>query len=384
MICLFLAISNCIYGQYIDVKDPVLQTFLCSQYPLATANNCTQLDTNKATTAYPIIAAIHAANRNMVDASPIIYFTNADTINLNNNSLTSFPVDVSRFRSLDRLNLANNKLTGAPTIKYTNAISGDTAVKLVYLQYNQITQLPSNWGLYNGKTQVIDLKNNYLKDIPSFSNYPELRRLDVRENLLSFEDLIPLMANPRWATSQFDLFPQREFDVVIDTVVKIGDTVRVNISSGLATNSYRMLKGDRGIEDNTTGEFEIVIRSESDLGEYWFKVYNSNFTNTSDFLTSKKHTIELQEIDAGEVEVGEVEYPKEVVVFSPNGDGVGDSFLIEGSGEATFYTKNGHKIRVEQLPFTWKGDNKKGTILEPGLYVININGKQHIKILIAY
>lgn len=379
----FLVISTCVYAQYIDVKDPVLQTFLCNQYPLAVANNCTQLDTNKAKSEYPVIAAIHAANRSITDASPILYFENADTVNLNNNALTSFPDNISSFRSLDRLNLSNNQLTAAPTIKYTHAISGDTAVKLVYLQYNNITQLPSNWAQYNGKTQVIDLKNNYLQDVPSFSNYPEIRRLDVSENYLSFEDLIPIMANPRWTTSQFDLFPQREFEVAMDTLVEIGDTLKVNISTGLTTNTYRLLKGDRGVEDNATGEFKIIIESESDLGEYWFKVYNSNFPATSDFLASKKYLLTLKEKTPPN-ELDTVTYPTDVVTFSPNNDDVGDTYFVDGVGEASFYTKNGQKIRIEQLPFTWKGDDKKGTLLEPGLYLININNTKYIKVLIAY
>ena len=188
------------------------------------------------------------------------------------------------------------------------------------------------------------------------------------------------MAHPNWGIQEFTFFPQKEFKVNIDTLVKIGDKIQIDISTGLASNQYSILKGDSRIDQNRTGVFEIVIDSEGDLGEYWFKVNNDSFPDPSDFLTSVKYTIQLgkEEIELTNVKVDEV------FVFSPNGDGISDSFYIEGEGEAIILNQVGQKLRMEQLPYEWFGDDSNRKLSKPGLHLIKLKNNEYLKVLITY
>lgn len=371
-----LLLSLRIYAQEIEVQDTVFANWLCDRVELAMDATCKKLDTVKAVNEYPELPELALANKGITNANEVVYFVHIDTLFLNSNALTSFPTDLSRFRSIEKLNLNFNKITIAPDIRYTNAVTGDTAVKLFYIGFNNLETLPESWFNPNPYTQVIDIRNNDIKDIPTFVDYPEIRRLDIRENDLGFEELIPIKQHPRWETDQFDLFPQSEFDLDIDTLITLGEVVTVNIGTGLASNKYALMKDDSKIDDNTTGTFDIYLNEVEDLGEYWVKISNDSFPDPSEFLRSKAFTF----VEKPEEPITE----KGVLVFSPNGDGIADYILIEGEDDAIFYNKNGMELRKESLPYKWYGDDKKGALQEPGLYVVQKSDGSFIKILIAF
>lgn len=371
-------------AQLIPVQDEVMRQYLCSKFPLAMNAECSLLDTIKAGSQYPSIAKISLINKGIISADEIIYFSNLDTLYLSQNKLTSFPEDISNFRSLDRLALANNLLTSAPNIHYINKVSGDTAVKLVYLQYNKLNSLPPSWYTYNDKTQVVDLYNNELTTIPTFNNYPQIRRLDVRENYLGFESLIPLKSAPTYDIYQFDLFPQKPFPLAVDSVVELGDTVLIDVSTSLNSNEYTLLKNDRNYETNRTGKFTIVINTFMDTAAYWVKIRNDSFPDQSDFLKTEVLKLQFKETPKEEFSEGGNIQVKDIFVFSPDGDGVADSFKIEGEGEVIFYNKAGQEIRTENLPFEWFGKDKNGNRVVPGLYLVKKPKGDFLKVMIAY
>lgn len=358
------------YAQLVKVTDAGFGTAICNFDPSIMTPDCMQLDTIKAGT---INGNIVFLNQSIVNANEIVYFKLADTIRLANNNLTEFPIDISRFQHLNRLSLNNNFLTVAPNIHYTNAISGDTAIKFVYLLNNKITMLPPSWANYNYMTQVIDLRNNELSTIPTFANYPEIRRLDLRDNRLSFEYLIPIMQNPRWLTSNISLFPQKNFSVALDTLVDIGDVLQVTISTGLASNEYSLLRGNVVIETNRTGDFSIPINSVADTGTYWFKIRNDNFPAMTAFLQSEYKNVQLKPIN---------QKNKDVIIFSPNGDGNSDVVFIDGTGQAKIVNKNGIELQSISLPYIWEGTDKYGKVLTPGLYYIQKSDGTVLKALL--
>ena len=377
-------------AQEIELKDSVLGHWLCSRTPLAMNADCIHLDTVKAESAYPVLSQIHLSNKEIRTADELLYFVNVDTIYLNINQLSSFPQDISKFRSLGRLQLTANQLTSAPDIHYTNEVGKDTAVKLFYIGYNQLSLLPESWFQPNPFTQVIDLRNNYLTDIPSFVDYPEIRRLDVRENYLSFEELIPVMGHSKWGVEQFDLFPQRDFKVAIDKEVEKGETRVLNFSTGLASNYYELYKDEQRIADNREGMFEVTFEEDEDLYGYSVKINNDNFPDVSDFLLSEIFSFQWTEFvpptDTIVVPIENKENVKEgdVYVFSPDGDGLADSFFIDGEGSTKLFDKNGTELRHEKLPYEWFGDNSSGVLQTPGLYFIQINEHDFLKVLISY
>lgn len=395
----FVALNLC--AQQIKVQDPILNEYLCSKYSLAMNDDCSALDTIKARTTYTGVLKIHIANKGISSADEVLYFANVDTFYLNQNNLTSFPSDISKVRSFGRLNIAGNQLKSVPNIHYVNDYGNDTAVKLFYANDNMIETLPNSWSLQNNMTQVIDLSFNNLTEIPDFKNYGNLQRLDLSENLLGFEYLIPFLDHPKWASGIIDLLPQKDFEIDIDTLAKLGDTILVDISNGLTTSSYRSIKNGSKFEENTTGKFEIIVKSEADLGEFWFRIYDEKFPDSSDFLQTKRYNIQLdtsvaENPDTIITDTLITETPdtnvlknipsqsKDIYIFSPNGDGIDDYFSFDGEGELKIFNKLGAILRTEELPFVWYGDGNNGKTLSPGLYIIEQGNEKYLKVLIAY
>lgn len=373
-----IALSNLCWSQSIVLKDTAFASVLCEKFPLAMVDGCEKLDTIASKSAYSGVYEMRLNGRGIVNADEVVYFTEADSIWLGNNDLTSFPSDLSMFRSLGRLSLFGNQLTEAPDIQYTNIANVDTAVKLVYLQDNLITALSASWSQVNSKTLVVDLKDNELVVINAFSNFNNIKRLDLRGNKLGFESLVPIKSNPRWGEEQFDLFPQKEFEVEIDTLISVGHVDAIDISTGFPSNTYYMLKDGSVMTSNVTGVFVLGFNVVTDGGVFTFEIRNSNFSEVEEVLTSKSYNVTVNELNDQNVT------EKGVGVFSPNGDGISDSYYIKGEGQASFLDKSGRELRVEQLPFEWSGDDSSGRRLEPGLYIIEHSNGEIEKVMIAF
>lgn len=365
----------------VSVKDPILRQFLCDNYPLAMNAGCAILDTLKAESAYPNPANMRLNNIGIEKADEVLYFKNIDSLYLTNNKIKSFPSDLRQFFPIGRLHLGENLLTEAPSyISFIDPVLGKTGVRLVYLQKNEIANLPAEWNGVNSITQVINLEGNLLTNLTDFSEYKELRRLNVRNNLLDFDDLIPLKNIRSNYLQSLELFPQKEFEVEIEKFnYAFGDILSIDIARGLSTNQYFLIKDDIEIQQNRTGEFNIKFSSEKDFGEYYFKIRNDNFLEDNDFLTSKKYAFQRENNYGNEnVEVNET------LIFSPNGDGVEDELYLEGKGEVFFYTRSGKELLHGVLPFVWNGKDENGNQLTPGLYFIKQDKKAYKSVLIAF
>ena len=59
--------------------------------------------------------------------------------------------------------------------------------------------------------------------------------------------------------------------------------------------------------------------------------------------------------------------------FSPNGDGVADSYFIENTGKTTIYDRSGCLVKSMPTPAYWDGTNEKGEIAAPGIYFLIAN-----------
>lgn len=62
-------------------------------------------------------------------------------------------------------------------------------------------------------------------------------------------------------------------------------------------------------------------------------------------------------------------------VLTPNGDGVADTYFIEGSGEVKIYNMNRQLVQTLQAPVNWDGTGKNGSLLDAGYYIILKEGQ---------
>ncbi len=62
--------------------------------------------------------------------------------------------------------------------------------------------------------------------------------------------------------------------------------------------------------------------------------------------------------------------------FTPNGDGLEDTFFIDKTGTSKIYNKNGTLIRTLITPAAWDGADDSGKLLPMGYYIIIVDGKE--------
>jgi internalin A len=63
-------------------------------------------------------------------------------------------------------------------------------------------------------------------------------------------------------------------------------------------------------------------------------------------------------------------------IFTPNNDGVSDTYYIEESGEINIYDTQRNLIKTSYGPFTWDGTTNNGSMAETGIYAIIIKNKK--------
>lgn len=66
--------------------------------------------------------------------------------------------------------------------------------------------------------------------------------------------------------------------------------------------------------------------------------------------------------------------------FSPNGDGLDDTYYFNYTGKALIYDKNGTLIQQLELPIAWDGRTLDNTLADSGLYVVIINDDTKINL----
>ena len=59
--------------------------------------------------------------------------------------------------------------------------------------------------------------------------------------------------------------------------------------------------------------------------------------------------------------------------FSPNGDGVADSYFIDNTGKTAIYDRSGDLVKSMPTPAYWDGTNEKGELAAPGIYFLIAN-----------
>lgn len=369
LLVVMMMTCSSVMAQMIPISDSNMFDDFCDELPLATNVTCDSIDTVAAVANYstsPLRFSV--SNSGLRNISSLAYFSGIDTLYIPHNKITDADMlPLSTWPNMYRFTITGNELTVAPDISMTPNI------QFIYAISNEIDTFSSGWYVPHNTIQVIDLRYNDLENIPAFETYPEIRRLNLRYNKLTFEDLIPIKGNPRWGTSIWELFPQQEFFLHNDVTKKIGEDISITINDGSPTNTYYFYKDSVLLDSNVTGIYNINDLEKDDEGVYYAEIRNSEFTQTDAVMTSEPFTLLISD----PVDV------KDVHVFSPNGDGVADFFLIEGTGSFEIVNKGGQSLQMGSLPYSWYGDDKSGANVEPGLYFVKTD-TGYLKVLVTY
>ena len=68
--------------------------------------------------------------------------------------------------------------------------------------------------------------------------------------------------------------------------------------------------------------------------------------------------------------------------FTPNGDGLEDTFFIEQKGKAMIYTKEGKLVHTLNVPNAWNGKDREGELVPMGLYLIIVDDNTAIEVVV--
>ena len=222
--------------------------------------------------------------------------SNLEDINLASNNLTGpIPPQLSQLEQLVNLRLHINTLNGLLPADLGNL----TNLKTLYLSGNDFTgSIPEKWGdlsdlqilLLNTNnlsgpvpTAIGNLKDlttlriagNNFTELPNFANgeyaLPLLEELDVRSNMLTFEDL-----EPNVSIENFQYAPQAEFGTVQDQDIFEGESFQISHQMG-GTNSFQWTRNGSVITTALTSSISKTAATLSDDGSYVLRVVNASF-----------------------------------------------------------------------------------------------------------
>lgn len=147
-----------------------------------------------------------------------------------------------------------------------------TKLEVLFAWENRIKDLSE----LNENTTLKELVvfHNALKDLPVLDNKPDLDVLDINSNLLTFEDIVPII-DLAAAPEPLVYSPQKNFTIP-DQFFRAENDKQISypVANALAGNSYNWYKNGNLVSSSETLAFNPV--SYSDSGTYYLEVTNNN------------------------------------------------------------------------------------------------------------
>lgn len=108
--------------------------------------------------------------------------------------------------------------------------------------------------------------------------------------------------------------------------------------------------------DERVGKGMIPLKEVTNQGRFLFQ--GVNLQDGNQFTFAKFKPACLQDCEA---------------YFSPNGDGIGDTYFLDHNGKTTIYDRSGKLVKAMPTPAYWDGTNEKGELSAPGIYFLVAN-----------
>lgn len=349
-------VVSTVKGQTVPlVDDGVRQCLIATNPSILDAQN--DLDTVK---AKGVSGTLDCNNRNVKNVSDLVYFTAVKDLKLNNNDIVDltpianltqlvsieitsneleFVPDLTSFLSLTEFNANYNQLDDFPvfptnikTIRVGNnslagtidvtgksqlsvfeifendvrEIKGLETINLTYGDFhtNELSQAKNITGLNN--LRYLNLNDNEYIDIPQLS-VDKLEFLDISQNALTFEDILPYayLGVVSDSLPNFHLQVKQETTETITVHEDSSWVWALSFDASVTTSIYHWFKN--GVEFTTTnvGELNLTSLQLSDSGSYYCEIENTTaglsggrlITNTKTLkITQKEPCFTLDEV----------------------------------------------------------------------------------------
>lgn len=276
----------------IEIADTNFRNGLCAYYDTVMTSDCL-LDTIKAQALDDISLTLR--NQNLVDVSEVVQFNRIDSIDFSYNNLDFFVevIKSNTFWSLEYLDISNNQIEVLP--RMTTAKTNNT-LRHLYFQNNKATSIQNYWAFWDTLI-VLNVSGNYLEDFSDASRAKEATLIDIRNNYLTFEDIIPQTKHSNF-NNVFKVFPQRPIEWNVNEYLGVerdSITLHLDIDAGVNTNSYEWYLNDQLISTTTDNTLFIDTLKLSDAGTYKVIVRNSSDSLEGIYLESQPINLTVTE-----------------------------------------------------------------------------------------
>jgi Leucine-rich repeat (LRR) protein len=362
-------------------------------------NNLTALPALNNNTAFQEITCWANAIKTI---PPITNLVNLTKLNAGNNLLTASP-DLSNNKQLSILDLNNNYLTKGPDL---SGMQNLTSVKLYgnYLSFEDLIPYTSIFGFDTAFTlspmKIFkgDTLDGYFTDpVPlitgidhSLSNVQYTWKTSV-DSLGTVSNDTFMISKPTGSTIIYCYATLT--DPSIPNLQIITDSFLVRFhpcpqSSDLTSKGAQTNCGESGTVSITINGYVspsaiyTLTDTESGISQSYSKdtitglngsSYTIQASLSSSCLINKPQPVVLSSVNCIETYI------------TPHTPGDHSSYLIDGTGKAVIYDKNGQIIQRVSLPYEWKGTGQNTALVPVGYYVIDVNdGQQLIRISVLY
>ncbi len=315
-------------------------------------------------------------NNSFTDLSFLNSNTTLTTLTAQNNLLTSLP-DFSNKPALASVNISNNNLTFEDIIPltllpnfsaFTYSPQADLSLPLYsdiregdHFSYEVVLDNGINsdqfvW--YKNNVPLITSNSGLYAFAPSFMSDSGYYSVSIQNN--NVPGLI-LKTN----TAKLNVYPCIEINNlqinILSSDCREGSIIDMNgttISGASLPLLYTLQAAgsSNNIQATSNTQFKNIAP-----GLYVLNVKDSKNCTTSKSFTVNKNS-DCQN------------------VFSPNGDGIMDSYFIPDAGTAQIFNTSRKLIKTLSIPAEWDGSTDNGSMADAGYYIVIINGTKTIDI----
>ncbi len=176
------------------------------------------------------------------------------------------PSDIGNATGLTELWLNNNNFTGA----IPPGMGTLPNLQAVGLNNNALTGTIPDFSAASDSLNWVLLENNQLTGIAAVTPNGSLNYYNVEGNQLDFRDLLPVVG----ITNNFYYANQDSIDDPVDTVVRVGRNITMDVSDNAAGNTYQWSVNGVEIQGATSLNYAINNAQELNSGQYTCKIGN--------------------------------------------------------------------------------------------------------------